>query len=158
MKIFILVTLIALSVEAHIWNHHRNSRPLLPVLHDHIQFRNGYHQNRFSRYPQHNYPEVNFNIDQFITDAEWICKNVNTGATLILPSKTEDQRDDQREDQTTKPPDHSSLDSVETKHQDNWNQENTNTHNAHVVTEDVKKAHIVKNFGGEGLIDIRLAA
>ncbi|KAI4485896.1 hypothetical protein M0804_006385 [Polistes exclamans] len=139
MQIFILMTLIALGAEAHFWNlfnhpwHQWRAPPsqVSPVNND-------YYQNKFSRYPQQNYPEMNFNIDQSITNAEWICRNPNTGATLIIAPKAKDQ--------TTGPSDFSFPNFVEKKNKHNLNQENTNI-----------KPNNIKNNGGEGLIDIRLA-
>ncbi|KAF7403734.1 hypothetical protein HZH68_006528 [Vespula germanica] len=143
MKIFILVALIVLGVEAGNWRHAEYSQWPIPQGQTFRRgpVRNVYHQNGFSQwnpqqyYPRQNYPQQNVNVDESFATAEWICRNPTTGDMLIIASETKDQREETL---------------------DKSFQRNTNSHNIHSVDEDLKKENDMKNHGGEGVIDVRV--
>ncbi|KAI4502353.1 hypothetical protein M0802_002265 [Mischocyttarus mexicanus] len=152
MKTFILITLIALSVEANNWQQYPH-----------------WNQNGYPRYPhpnyyqqQNNFPKQNnpdqYIIDQSIANAEWICRNQITGDISILAPKTNNQR----KNQAMRPSDHSFPDFVpeqdQKNNENNGNQENINSPDSRTVVEDVTKPSDVKYHGGEGIINVRLGA
>lgn len=170
MKIFILVALIALGVEAGNWRHAEYSQWPIPQGQTFRRgpVRNVYHQNGFSQwnpqqyYPRQNYPQQNINVDESFATAEWICRNPTTGdmvchvkvsivlreIKIILHYKFDNKF-------------FQLIIASETKDQreetlDKSFQRNTNSHNIHSANEDLKKENDMKNHGGEGLIDVRV--